>query len=161
MKIMVNGAEIDLRRSGSECRFRIDGGSERMADVCHAEPGVYSVLMEGRSYEARVEAAGGRTVVVIDGHRFELDVRDPRRLARRSVSAGAAGRQTITAPMPGKVVRLLAAAGDMVEAGQGILVVEAMKMQNELRAPKAGRVAALHARQDATVSAGEVLAIIE
>jgi len=150
MKIMVNGAEIDLRRSGSECRFRIDGGSERMADVCHAEPGVYSVLMEGRSYEARVEAAGGRTVVVIDGHRFELDVRDPRRLARRSVSAGAAGRQTITAPMPGKVVRLLAAAG-----------VEAMKMQNEIRAPRAGVVAALPAAEGAAVESGQPLVIFE
>ncbi|HSB13592.1 MAG TPA: acetyl-CoA carboxylase biotin carboxyl carrier protein subunit, partial [Bryobacteraceae bacterium] len=65
------------------------------------------------------------------------------------------------APMPGKVVRVLAAEGDLVEAGQGLLVVEAMKMQNEVKAPKAGRVAALAAREGGTVAAGDVLAVIE
>ena len=64
-------------------------------------------------------------------------------------------------PMPGKVVRVLVAAGDMVEAGQGILVVEAMKMQNEMKASRAGRVAAMHTREGATVAAGEALATIE
>jgi biotin carboxyl carrier protein len=161
MKILVEGTEIELQRTGSECRFRVDGGPERIADVRRAEPGVYSVLIDGRSYEARVEEGDGGVVVIIDGHRFPLEVRDPRRLTRRAAFAGAAGRQTITAPMPGKVVRVLAAVGDVVEAGQGILVVEAMKMQNELRASKAGRVAALSASQDATVAAGEVLAVIE
>ena len=67
----------------------------------------------------------------------------------------------IAAPMPGKVVRLLVAEGDAVEAGQGLLVVEAMKMQNEMKAPKPGTVVSLTAREGATVAAGEVLAAIE
>ena len=67
----------------------------------------------------------------------------------------------MTAPMPGKIVRLLVAEGQTVEAGQGLLVVEAMKMQNEMKAPKAGHVVSLTAREGATVAAGEVLAAIE
>jgi biotin carboxyl carrier protein len=63
--------------------------------------------------------------------------------------------------MPGKVVRVLAAVGDSVEAGQGILVVEAMKMQNELKAPRAGRVVSVSAKEGDTVAAGEVMAEVE
>ena len=65
------------------------------------------------------------------------------------------------APMPGKVVRLLCAAGDQVTAGQGVAVVEAMKMQNEVQSPKAGQVLELRVREGQTVNAGEVLAVIE
>ena len=71
------------------------------------------------------------------------------------------GRQNVTAPMPGKVVRLLVADGDSVQAGQGIAVVEAMKMQNEMKAPRSGRVAALAVHEGDTVGAGAVLAVIE
>ncbi len=161
MKLLVGGGEIELVRNGAGCRFRLDGGPEQAADVRAAEPGVYTVILDGRSYEARVERAGGGAVVFIDGHRFELEVRDPRRWDRRSSAAGMAGRQTIVAPMPGKVVRVLARPGDTVEAGQGVLVVEAMKMQNEMRSPKTGRVVSVAAAEGATVTAGEALAIIE
>jgi biotin carboxyl carrier protein len=82
-------------------------------------------------------------------------------LARRSGKQGREGVETITAPMPGKVVRVLVAPGDAVEAGQGLVVVEAMKMQNEMKASLAGRVATVPAREGATVAAGEVLATIE
>jgi biotin carboxyl carrier protein len=131
------------------------------AQIVTVEPGVYSVLLDGRSYEARVEDGNGCVVVFIDGHRFEVEIRDPRRWTRQSGRAGAEGRLNVTAPMPGKIVRLLVAEGDEVEAGQGLLVVEAMKMQNEMKAPKAGRVVALTAREGATVAAGDVLAAIE
>jgi len=67
----------------------------------------------------------------------------------------------VAAPMPGKVVRLLVQAGDRVEAGQGILVIEAMKMQNEIRSPKSGVVERLHAREGQAVNAGEVLAWVD
>ncbi len=131
------------------------------AQITAVEPGVYSVLLEGRSYEARTEPGEDGVVVFIDGHRFEAEIRDPRRWSRRGARQGAEGSVKVTAPMPGKVVRLLVASGDEVTAGQGLLVVEAMKMQNELKSPKAGRVASLHAQQGETVSAGEVLAVIE
>jgi biotin carboxyl carrier protein len=71
------------------------------------------------------------------------------------------GRQEILAPMPGKVIRVLAAVGDAVEAGQGLLVVEAMKMQNEIRSPKSGKVERLLVKEGQNVNAGEVLAWVE
>jgi acetyl/propionyl-CoA carboxylase alpha subunit len=132
-----------------------------MNPIVQVEPGVYSVLMDGRSYEARVEESEGCVIVFIDGHRFEVEIRDPRRWSRQSARPGAEGRLNVTAPMPGKIVRLLVAEGDIVTAGQGLLVVEAMKMQNEMKAPKAGVVVSLTAREGATVAAGDVLAAIE
>ena len=117
--------------------------------------------MDGRSYEARIEQSDGCVIVFIDGHRFEVEIRDPRRWSRQSGRQGVEGRLNVVAPMPGKIVRLLVAEGDTVEAGQGLLVVEAMKMQNEMKAPKAGRVVSLTAREGATVAASDVLAAIE
>ena len=160
LKTAAGEEEIEILAPGPACRFRL-GGVEREASVEMPEPGVYSVLLDGRSYDARIERTAHATVVIIDGHRFEIQVRDPRRWSRQSGPEGGAGLETLTAPMPGKVVRVLAAAGDTVEAGQGILVVEAMKMQNELKTTRSGRVAAIHAREGATVSAGEPLATIE
>ena len=162
--IQVNGGaedHIELLAPAPECRFQLGDAPERAAQVEIPEPGVYSVLMDGRSYEARVEEHPGLLVVVIDGYRFEVDIRDPRRLRRGAGGRGIDGIQTISAPMPGKVVRVLVSAGDAVEAGQGLLVVEAMKMQNELKAPRAGKVLTLSAKEGATVTPGEVLATIE
>jgi biotin carboxyl carrier protein len=117
--------------------------------------------MDGRSYDARVEEAAGGLVVVIGGYRFEIEVRDPRRWSRKSGGRGGEGVETVLAPMPGKVVRVLVAPGDAVAPGQGIVVVEAMKMQNEMQASRAGRVVTVPAKEGATVAAGEVLATIE
>jgi len=137
-------------------RFRIGDGPEREASVETPQPGIYSVLLDGRSYQARVDEGA----VAVNGFRFEIEVRDRRRWNRQSRGGAHAGAQDIKAPMPGKVVRVLVAAGDAVEAGQGIVVVEAMKMQNELKAPRAGTVMGLAAKAGATVTAGEVLATI-
>ncbi len=161
---MINGVEdsIELLSPAPACRFRTGESSEREAQVEVPEPGVYSVLLDGRSYEARVEERpGGGVVVVIDGYRFEIDVHDPRRWSRKSGGRGDQGIQRVIAPMPGKVVRVLIAPGDAVEAGQGLVVVEAMKMQNELKATRPGKVVTVPAREGATVAAGEVLATIE
>jgi len=162
LALKIDGAEepIELLAPAPRCRFRLGGSPELCADVEMPEPGVYSILIDGRSYEARVEEGPSALVVVIDGRRFEIEARDPRRLTRKSGRAGADGVQSVAAPMPGKVVRVLVAVGDEVTAGQGLLVVEAMKMQNELKAPRAGKVLALHAGAGATVAAGETLATI-
>jgi biotin carboxyl carrier protein len=161
--LAVNGepTALELLAPAPACRFRIDGGAERAAHAEIAEPGVYSILLEGRSYEARVETGARGLVVTIDGHRFEIDVRDPRAWTGAAAGRDASGVETIAAPMPGKVVRVLVAPGDAVAPGQGIAVVEAMKMQNEMKASRAGRVASVPAREGATVAAGEVLATIE
>ena len=138
----------------------IDGRSVD-ANVVEVAPGVYSVLIGGSSVETRVEPTltGLR---MIAGHKeLVATIRDPRKWNRnRSAGLASEGRQQIVAPMPGKVVRLLVAAGEKVEAGQGILVVEAMKMQNEVRSAKPGTVERLLVKEGQTVSAGEPLAIV-
>jgi biotin carboxyl carrier protein len=165
MKLLltINGAEdrIDILTPGPACRFQMGDSVERGAHVETPEPGVYSVLMDGRSYDAYVEETPAGVVVSIDGFRFEIEARDPRRWSRKSARRGAEGIQTIASSMPGKVVRVLVAPGDSVEAGQGIAVVEAMKMQNEMKAARAGKVLSVPAKEGATVAAGEVLATIE
>ena len=126
-------------------------------NIVETEPGVYSVLLNGASYEVRVLG----DEVMVDGHVFHLATEDPRQWKRSSGAAGSAGQSRITASMPGKIIRVLAAAGDEVTAGQGIVVVEAMKMQNELKSPRAGRVTAIKVQENDSVTAGAVLAIIE
>src|SRR5581483_6163703 len=117
---------------------RIDGKAVEPArgDIVETEPGAYSILIDGRAYEARVS---GDTIVV-NGHPFVFEVEDPRAWKRTGGSGGAHGRASITAPMPGKVVRVLATAGEQVEAGQGI---------------------AIAVRENDSVNAGAVLATIE
>lgn len=129
--------------------------------VVQVEPGVYSVLLGDHSFEARVTAAADGLSVEVGGRRFQVEVRDPRNARRRTDAGLAGGRQSILAPMPGKVVRLLVQPGDAVEAGQGLVVVEAMKMQNEIKSPRAGVAREILVSEGANVNAGDTLAIIE
>jgi biotin carboxyl carrier protein len=162
LNLAVNGVneQIEILVPAPGCRFRLSRGPERSADVATPEPGVYSVLLDGRSYDARVERAIGHLIVSVQGHRFEIEVQDPRRWSPNAASRRGGDIETVRAPMPGKVVRVLVAPGDTVEAGQGVMVVEAMKMQNEMKASRTGRVLAVAAKEGATVTAGEVLATI-
>ena len=127
------------------------------ATIVEVEPGVYSILVDGASYDVRVVAGQ----VTVGKRRFDYDIDDPRQWKGSDGAAGGAGRAVIVAPMPGKVVRVLVAVGDQVEAGAGIVVVEAMKMQNELKAPRSGRVSAIQAQENDSVVAGATLAVIE
>ena len=162
LDLNVNGTShaIEILAPAPICRFRIDGGVECAADVVIPEPGLYSILLDGRSYDVQIERTPRHLIAVVDGHRFEIEVHDPRRWSGRSSHPGGDAVQTVAAPMPGKVVRVLVAPGVTVESGQGLLVVEAMKMQNELKAARAGRVISVTVREGATVTAGEVLATI-
>ena len=126
-------------------------------DIVEVEPGVYSVILDGAAYEVRL----GVGEISIDGHRYPFELNDPRQWKRPVSGAGVQGRAAIVAPMPGKIVRVLVAEGDPVEAVQGILVVEAMKMQNELKAPRAGRVTSIAVKAGDGVNAGAVLATVE
>jgi len=161
--LTINGSPgvVEILSPGPTCRFRIGDGPERLADVRTPEPCVYSILLDGRSYDARIEETPSGLVVVIDGHRFEIQVLDPRRWDRKSARGGGEGLQNIAAPMPGKVVRVLVKPGEAVEAGQGLVVVEAMKMQNEIHATRTARVLSVPAAEGATVLAGEVLVTLE
>ena len=121
-----------------------------------------SLLIGEKSYDVRRTVVAGETVIDIEGERFTVEVRDPRSLkGRRGAGAGTEAPKKITAPMPGKVVRIVAQAGTNVESGDGVLVIEAMKMQNELKAPKAGKVAKITVKEGDTVNPGDTLAIVE
>ena len=132
-----------------------------LESVKQVEPGVYSVLLEGRSVEVRAIPQPEGLTVETGGRRFTVEVRDPRNASRRSRAALGSGRQNISTPMPGKVVRLLIREGDAVDAGQGLVVVEAMKMQNELKASRGGRVVEVRVRDGDTVSASDTLVVLE
>jgi len=162
LNLAVNGVkqQIQILVPPPGCRFSLGRGPERSADVASPGPGIYSVLLDGRSYDARVERTSGHLIVSVQGHRFEIEVRDPRRWSPNATSRRGGDIETVRAPMPGKVVRVLVAPGDTVEAGQGVMVVEAMKMQNEMKASRSGRVLSVAAKEGATVTAGEVLATI-
>ena len=105
--------------------------------------------------------ADAETVSIADmERRFAAEVRDPRDRGQRSGAALGTGRQNIRAPMPGKVIRVLVREGDELDVGQGLVVVEAMKMQNEMKALRGGRIADVRVRGGETVAAGDTLVVI-
>ncbi len=135
------------------------------ADIRTLSPGVLSILLTlpggtTRSFRCIADDRDD-PAALIDGHRVPYSIADPRSLRAVSASATQSGPRPLKSPMPGRIVRVLVGAGETVEAGQGCVVIEAMKMQNELKAPKAGIVARLSATVGETVVAGATLLIIE
>jgi len=169
MKLLINldgqPGELSLTHAGAGYRFSYRGSDgeavERDASVLEVEPGIFSVLVNGRSHEVKVVPGPQGYYADLDGLRSVVEVRDPRKIVARGSATGTSGRYNVVAPMPGKVVRVLVKEGDEVEAGAGVIVVEAMKMQNEMKAPRPGRVLFVKAKVGDTVAAGEVLAAIE
>ena len=146
---------------GNRWLCRVDG-EQIHADALVTRPDVLSIVIGGAAYEVKRERTAADTHFWVKNSRFAVEVRDPRSLRGRKAKAGSTeGPQKIAAPMPGKIVRILAPAGAAVAVGQGIIVVEAMKMQNEMKSPKAGTVKQVLVQEGATVNAGDVLAIIE
>ena len=154
--------EIEPLGAG-EFRARLDG-RPMAANAVEIADGTFSILLAGCAFEARVSREGpgeNNLLVRCAGRDFRVQVRDPRswRAGRRG-ALEAAGPQQVVAPMPGKVVRLLVSAGETVEAGRGLVVVEAMKMQNEIRAPKSGRIERVLVAEGQAVRNQETLLII-
>jgi biotin carboxyl carrier protein len=162
--ILINGTRRNVeitppRKEEPRMTAVIDGRSV-VADAAKILPGVYSILLGGRSLEVTVEETTDGLLLRTAGREFHVEIADPRAWRRgRGGSIELAGRQQVAAPMPGKIVRVLVAQGQQVEAGQGLLVIEAMKMQNEIRSPKSGTIERL-AREGQTVNAGEILAVV-
>ena len=153
--------KLELTRDGERWLCQVDGEHVE-ANALITRPDVLSIVIGGKAYEVKRERTPTDMHLWVKNSRFAVEVHDPRSLRSRKAKAGSTeGPQKITAPMPGKIVRLLAAAGVAVEAGQGIVVVEAMKMQNEMKSPKSGAVKQVMVAEGATVNAGDVLAIIE
>jgi biotin carboxyl carrier protein len=119
-------------------------------------------LIENKSYEIKRERSFADTHLWVGSVRHAAEVRDPRSMRGRKAGASAdTGPRKLIASMPGKVVRILVQEQTEVEAGQGILVVEAMKMQNEIKSPKKGTLQKIVAAVGTTVNAGDVLAIVD
>ena len=172
--VEINGRirRTEVRREHQQFVVTVDG-SEQLADVA-VLGGAWSLILsdlpaaghgaERRSYEiAVVECPDGDLSVHVDGRLVQVTVADGRGAwARRGHDvAGGHGPQKVVAPMPGKIVRVLVAPGDVVRDRQGVVVVEAMKMENELRAPKAGTVTEIRAAAGDSVEAGAVLLVVE
>lgn len=152
---------VELTPVGERWKCLLDG-RELPLDVVYGQNGVLSLLVGGKSFEVKQEIVGAETNVIVGHERFIASVRDPRSFRSRSrAGANEQGVMKIKAPMPGKVVRVLAGVGTPVEAGQSVLVIEAMKMQNELKAPKSGVVKKINVAEGATVDAGQALAEVE
>ena len=149
---------VEVLPDGAAWRILLDGADSAI-DAAELAPGVYSVLASGRSREVAVERERELTRVRIQGAVYEMTVLDEvRARAFRAPRPGAAhGPATLRAPMPGLVVALKARAGEEVREGQPLLVIEAMKMQNELAAPAAGKVETIHVEPGQSVEGGQVL----
>ncbi len=156
--VVVDGhsRRVELTRKNGAWRCAVDG-RERSVDAVLVRPGVLSLIVDGASYEVKRDG----TQLTIGTSLYGTEVRDPRSLqGRRAAGGEATGAKKILAPMPGKVVRILVKEHDTVAAGQGVVVVEAMKMQNELKSPKQGMVEKIVTAEGASVNAGDVLLIV-
>jgi acetyl/propionyl-CoA carboxylase alpha subunit len=168
---------FDLEIDGASTTVTIEAaGSGRYAVVVDgtrhdvlAEPvGEFglSVILGGASHASRElhvapGSARGDWLVSLDGRSVPVAANGRSRRRGAAADAGAAGARPVVAPMPGRVVRVLVSPGDAVQARQGVVVVEAMKMENELRAPKAGTVREVNVAVGASVEAGRVLVVVE
>ena len=169
--LTINGQEHTLEMIQGKvlsCQF---GGVAFEAEVAEVAPGLISLLIGGKSFSARItadaETADGAArdsipySVQVDGTTYAIALSDPRRWTRTGGAEAREGRQQITAPMAGKVVRILVSEGQRVEPGQGLIVVEAMKMQNEIKSRAPGTVEKILVRGGQAVNAGEPLLVVE
>ena len=165
--VAINGKNyrLELQRNDNsnedrrwQCRL---DGRELLLDAVLARPNILSLLIEGKAYEVKREGSAASLHLWVGSECYAVELRDPRSLRSRRQSAGSEdGPKKLVAPMPGKVVRVLVAERAEVEAGQGVVVVEAMKMQNEIKSPMKGTVQRIVVSQGAAVNAGDVLAIV-
>jgi len=151
---------LDLNRADGHWSCSLDG-REFEVDAILARPDVLSLRIGNMAYEVKSERVANDLHLWVGSQRFAVEVRDPRSLRGRVRAGDDHGPKKIVAPMPGKVVRLLVHEGDAVEPGAGVAVVEAMKMQNEIKSPKKGTIQKVLVTDGAAVNAGDVLAIVE
>ncbi len=153
--------KLELEHAENSWRCRLDG-REIQLDAILPRRDVLSVIIEGKAYEIKREQTATDLHLWVGPVRYAAELRDPRSLrGRKGQGSDDAGPRKLIAPMPGKVVRVLAHEDTAVEAGQGILVMEAMKMQNEIKSPKKGIVRKIVAAEGSSVNPGDVLAIVE
>lgn len=151
---------LELKRAGDGWSCRLNGLDVEVNAIL-ARRDVLSLRIANKVYEVKSERVANDLRLWVGNSCFAVEIRDPRSLHGRTRAADDHGPRKIVAPMPGKVVRLLVREGDDVAAGTGVAVVEAMKMQNEIKSPKKGRIQKIIVSELAAVNAGDVLAIVE
>jgi biotin carboxyl carrier protein len=165
LSIEVDGESyfLEWRPNGSQSEFTLSGAanSSGNASINEVMPGVFSVLLDTRSFTVHVGSRADELEVWTDNQRHSISVADTRDRSATSANASIAGPIDVRAQMPGRVIKVLVELGAAVEAGQGLIIVEAMKMQNEMKAIRNGRVSKIHVAEGAAVAAGESLILIE
>lgn len=151
---------VEVRGEAGRYRVTLDGEPLEVDFECTGRD-FASLIVDGRSYEAGIVRQGDGFTVALTGATYDVELKDAARGAGASERARAAVPVGLKAPMPGKVVRVLAAVGQQVQAGEGLLVMEAMKMENELKAPRAGRVREVHVGERQAVETGALLLVLE
>ncbi len=131
------------------------------ASVTEIMPGVFSVLLGSRSFSVHIASIGESLEVWAGNRRHIISIADARDRSGATKKVAAAGPIELRAQMPGKIIKLLVEVGARVQAGQGLIVIEAMKMQNEMKSPKDGLVSKIHVSEGATIAAGETLIVVE
>lgn len=158
--VQVNGRqhEVDVVERLGELKVAVDG---KPLDLSYEEVdslGQVALLSEGKSYGVSIEGDMAKASIVIAGHLYAVEIEDEReRAAHAAERAASKGGGLVKAVMPGIVVKLLVAENERVEAGQPLLILEAMKMQNEITAPAAGVIKTLHVREREAVAGGAKL----
>lgn len=155
---------LAVKGKGSRVPVQVNGKTYEV-DFSAVDGSLLSLLVAGRSYEADVvEEAEGVLTVWVEGETYRIEYEEEGRRPRRSAGImghGAGGRQVITAPMPGKVAAVLVSPAQEVTVGQGLIVLEAMKMENELKASRPGVVKEVRVQEGSAVGGGDVLVVIE
>ncbi len=161
--IEVGGRTRQVRVLRTTGRFLVSmDGREWAVDASRIDAHSLSLLVGQASHEVTLSAdvATGQTATTIDGRPVVVALNTRRRWGTKDAATSGVGPQRIVAPMPGKIVRVLARTGDAVQARQPLVVIEAMKMENELRATRAGIVGDVHAREGQLVDAGALLLMV-
>jgi len=165
-KAIVNGETVDIEfeRTTAGIEAAIDGRKYSL-EVSAVRPGTFLLHLASRSIEVSVlpkENISSVWSVSIEGQRISVEILDGRRMLQRTVRHGDRdGASEIRSPMPGKIVRVLVTEGADVIAGQGIVVMEAMKMQNKMKSLTSGRVRKIEVVEGETVQSGDLIAIVE
>jgi biotin carboxyl carrier protein len=159
--------EVSLRFANGSVDAELNGQHYNL-EIRELGRGEYLLVSGAKVYKCRVAhhgdsfSTGQSFEVVLRGRNYEIALVDPKRLrSAQSTGGHHTGAAEIVSPMPGKIVKILVNPGSQVEAGAGVIIVEAMKMQNEMKAPRAGTLVSIAAEEGATVNAGDVLAVIE
>jgi biotin carboxyl carrier protein len=152
--------DIEFEQRGSAIEARI-GDRTYSLEATTVEPGVYWLNWNNRSVQVTITPSGDGVTASFGSHKIAIEILDARTALKKAAHQGHAGVVDIKAPMPGKIVKVLVTEGAEVNANQGILVMEAMKMQNELKSPKKGIVRKLTVTEGMAVNSGDLLVSVE